>query len=324
MRLRKSLVALAGLSLLVGATVLPAATAAQDQSKPRIVVVTHGQAADAFWSVVKNGVDAAKTDMNVDVEYALQEKFDLVKMGQDIDAAVASKPNGLVVSIPDVDAVGPNIKAAVDAGIPVISINSGSDVYKDLGVLIHIGQTEYEAGVGGGERMAAAGGKNAICFNQEVGNVALDLRCQGFTDAFTKAGGKVQLVTGEISDPTAMANSVLAAIQSDPTIDSIMTLGPSASTPILNALKEQGKIPGINMGTFDLSPEVLQALVDGEMLFAIDQQQYLQGYLPIVFLKEYITHGLIPGGGGVVLTGPGFVTKDNAAQVIDLSSKGIR
>ncbi len=79
------------------------------------------------------------------------------------------------------------------------------------------------------------------------------------------------------------------------------------------------------LATFDLAPEVLQAIVDGDMLFAIDQQQYLQGYLPIVFLTLYNEYGgLLPGGGGVVLTGPGFVTADNAAAVIQLSSAGIR
>ena len=106
----------------------------------------------------------------------------MVAMAQLIDAAVASEPDGLVVSIPDAEALGDSIKAAVDAGIPVISMNSGSDVAEELGVLNHVGQTEYEAGLGGGQRMGEAGVKNALCVNQEVGNVALDERCQGFTD----------------------------------------------------------------------------------------------------------------------------------------------
>jgi simple sugar transport system substrate-binding protein len=58
------------------------------------------------------------------------------------------------------------------------------------------------------------------------------------------------------------------------------------------------------------------------MLFAIDQQQYLQGYLPIAFLSLYKKYGLMPAG--TVMTGPGFVTQENAAQVIELSQKGIR
>src|ERR671929_288283 len=118
-------------------------------SGARIVVVTHGQASDPFWSVVKNGVDAGARDMNVSVEYQAPPRFDMVAMSQLIDAAVASNPDGLVVSIPDANALGPSIQRAVNAGIPVISINSGSDVAQSLGVLTHIGQTEFEAGQGG-------------------------------------------------------------------------------------------------------------------------------------------------------------------------------
>ena len=122
-------------------------TAASTQRDFRFVVVTHGQASDPFWSVAANGVDAAAEDMGVTVEYQAPETFDMVAMSDLIDAAVASQPDGLVVSIPDADALGPSIQAAVDAGIPVISMNSGSDVFADLGVLVHVGQTEFEAGL---------------------------------------------------------------------------------------------------------------------------------------------------------------------------------
>src|SRR4051812_34403346 len=193
----------------------------KDRSDLRFVVVSHGQASDPFWSVVQNGVNQAAKDMGVQVEYQAPDTFDMVAMSQLIDAAVASNPDGLVVSIPGADALGPSIKAAIAAGIPVILINSGSDVALEFGVLAHIGQTEYEAGVGGGERMAAAGAKNALCVNQEVGNTALDLRCQGFTDAMEKAGGKVQVLAVDLADPTGTKNRVSAALTADDTIDSI-------------------------------------------------------------------------------------------------------
>src|ERR671914_651457 len=194
----------------------PGGSPAADRSNIRIVVVSHGQASDPFWSVVKNGVDAGARDMGVTVEYqAPSGEFSPVAMAQLIDSAVATNPTGLVVSIPDADSLGPSITKAIDAGIPVISMNSGSDVFKDLGVLAHVGQTEIEAGLGGGERMAAEGVTNAICFNQEVGNVALDLRCEGFTEGIEAGGGTVKVVTGQISDPTGMANAVLAEIQAD-------------------------------------------------------------------------------------------------------------
>lgn len=292
--------------------------AATAQDKIRIVVVSHGQASDPFWSVVKNGVDQAKIDMGVDVKYLAPDTFDMVRMSQLIDAAVASNPDGLVVSIPDADALGDSIRAAVGAGIPVISMNSGSDVRKSLGVAVHVGQTEYEAGLGGGEKMKAAGVSRAVCVNQEVGNVALDLRCKGFQDGL-EGTSEVLAVS---MDPTEIRNALKAYLIRNPDTQGILTLGPSAAAPVLAALEEEDLIGKVKLGTFDLSPEVLQALLDDKMMFAIDQQQYLQGYLPIVILALNKKFGLMPGAD--VLTGPGFVTKDNASQVIDLSSKGIR
>jgi simple sugar transport system substrate-binding protein len=296
---------------------------AQDTRPYRIVVVTHGQASDPFWSVVKNGVDAAAADMRVTVEYQAPETFDMVAMSQLIDAAVATDPDGLVVSIPDPDALGPAIQAAVAAGIPVMSINSGSDVAAEFGVLAHVGQTEYEAGYGAGQRMAAAGATNALCVNQEVGNVALDLRCQGFTDAMTEAGGAVEVLAVDLADPTGTANRISAALAADDTIDTVFTLGPTGATPALQALEADGLLGQILVATFDLSPEVLAAIRDGQMLFAIDQQQYMQGYLPIVYLTLYFENLNTPGS-LLIQTGPGFVTQETAAAVIDLSAAGTR
>lgn len=290
--------------------------AAQDL---RIVVVSHGQASDPFWSVVKNGVDAAAEDMGVNVDYRAPDTFDMPRMAQLIDAAVASQPNGIVVSIPDADALGDSIRSAIAAGIPVISMNSGSDVRKSLGVQVHVGQTEYEAGLGGGERMKAAGVTKAICVNQEVGNVALDLRCEGFTEGL---GGEVEVLAVNLGDPTETRNAVTAALAKNPDVEGVLTLGPTAADPTLQALEEAGRLGEITFGTFDLSPSVLEALRDGKMAFAIDQQQYLQGYLPIVLLTQFNKFGVMPGAD--VLTGPGFVTPDNAALVIDLSAKGFR
>src|SRR3954447_572928 len=295
----------------------------KDRSDLRFVVVSHGQASDPFWSVVQNGVNQAAKDMGVTVEYQAPETFDMVAMAQLIDAAVASQPDGLVVSIPDAEALGPSIKAAVDAGIPVISMNSGSDVAQDLGVLNHVGQTEYEAGLGGGQRMGEAGVKHALCVNQEVGNVALDDRCRGFTDALKETGGSVEVLAIDLADPTGAQQSIEAALSSDPEIDGILTLGPTGAAPAMAALESAGQTGTIKLATFDLSPEVLEGVRDGNVLFAIDQQQYLQGYLPVVLLTLY-NRNLNTVANPIIMTGPGFVTADNAERVIALAEAGTR
>jgi simple sugar transport system substrate-binding protein len=287
--------------------------------------VTHGQAIDGFWGVVRNGVKAGAADMGVTVNYnAPATESDMPGMSALIDAAVAKNPTGLVVSIPNPDALSPSIKKAIDAGIPVVSMNSGSDVFRDLGIKAHVGQTEFQAGLGAGERFKAAGVKNAVCFNQEVGNQALTLRCNGFFQGMGVAEGAGQVLTGKISDPADMQAKMTAAFQSDPTIDGLLTLGPSVAGPALAAVAASGK--PIHLATFDLSAEVLTAIKDGKMDFAIDQQQFLQGYLPIVILTNYAeTRNLPTGDGtGLIMTGPGFVTNADAADVIALAAKGLR
>lgn len=288
----------------------------------RFVVVSHGQASDPFWSVAENGVQAAAADMGVTVEYQAPGTFDMVEMSQIIDAAVASQPDGIVVTIPDASALGDSISAAVAAGIPVISMNSGSDVFADLGVLVHVGQTEYEAGLIAGQQFAAEGVGSAICINQEVGNVALDLRCQGFEDGL---GVDVPVIPVELADPTAAQETVSGALQANP-VEGVLTLGPTGAQPTLAALSDAGMLGDVTFATFDMSPEVLQAIQDGEMLFAIDQAQYLQGYLPIVLLTKYLETGALPLGSvdRVILTGPQLVTADVAADVVQYSEEGLR
>jgi len=289
----------------------------------RIVAVTHGQASDPFWSIVANGVKAAARDEGVTAEYRAPQTFDMVAMSQLIDAAVASKPDGLIVSIPDADALGPSIQKAISSGIPVISINSGSDVFAGLGVLAHIGQTEEVAGQLAGQKMKEAGVTHAICVNQEVGNVALDLRCKGFSEGL---GFSAEVVPVDLNDPGGITQSIASKVQSDSAINGILTLGPTASTPALQALQTAGKLGQIKLATFDLSTEVLQAIDKGDMLFAIDQAQYLQGYLAIVFMTQYLATGAVALGSPdrVVLTGPQFVTKENAAAVIKFTDQGVR
>jgi simple sugar transport system substrate-binding protein len=298
---------------------LMVATQAVSAKDIKIIAVTHGQANDPFWSVVKNGVTAGAKDAGVQVDYRAPETFDMVAMGQLIDAAVNQKPDGLIVSIPDSSALAPSIKKAVAAGIPVISINSGSDVSKELGALLHVGQDEYSAGKAAGEKLKEMGGKTGICVNQEVGNVSLDLRCKGFSDGF---GGTVTVLPVS-NDPADVRAKVKAALSANDAVDTVMALGAStAGEPSLEAVKDVGKLGKVNVATFDLSAGFLKAIAAGDAAFAIDQQQFLQGYLSVVFLANDAKYGLIPGGN--VPSGPNLITKDKAEQVVELSAQGIR
>ena len=234
-----------------------------------------------------------------------------------IDTAITNKSVAIILDPANADGSVGAVKKAVAAGIPVISMNSGSDVSKGLGALLHVGQDEYDAGKAAGAKLKEMGGKTGICVNHEVGNVALDLRCKGFADGF---GGQVTVVPTR-TDPSDIKAKVKASIASNAAIDTIMALSaPLGGEACVAAAKETGS--KANIASFDLSPNFLKSIAAGEAAFGIDQQQFLQGYLPVVFLANYAKYGLIPGGN--VPSGPNLITKDKAAQVTELSAKGIR
>ena len=287
-------------------------------------VVTHGQASDPFWSVFKNGVDAAAEKMGATANYSAPATFDMVQMAQLIDAAVAKNPSGLIVSVPDADALRDSLSAATDAGIPLITVNSGSDVYEELGALTHIGQDELISGRGAGARLAEEGATNVICINQEVGNAALDARCEGAAESIEEAGGSLEVVQVDLNDIAGAQSTIGSTLQADTSINGVLALGPTGAAPALAALEEIGRVGEVQLATFDISPEVIDAIVAGDMAFAIDQQQYLQGYLPVVFLTLYAQNLNTVGGGLPVLTGPGFVTAENAEQIKELAAAGTR
>src|SRR4051812_40972004 len=222
-------------------------------ARARIVFVTHGQASDPFWTVVKRGMNDAAKQTQVAVSYRAPDRFSIPRMIRYINEAVADRPDGLVVSLPDIKRLGPAIKNAVAAGIPVITINSGSDEFKSLGVLAHVGQPEYEAGVESGERLGRAGVKHALCVNQEAGNGGLDERCRGLADGLRKSGGSARSLGVPLQDPATAQRRMAEEIASRP-VDGILTLGPNAAGPALAAVNASGMAKKITLATFDLSP----------------------------------------------------------------------
>jgi simple sugar transport system substrate-binding protein len=303
-------------------TLSPAAAQAKKAEDVRIVFVTHGQANDQYWTVVKNGMMAAAAALKVKVDYQAPETFDVVKMGHLIQAATASKPDGLVVSIPDATALEAPIAAAKAAGIPVVVIDSGEEQVKPWKLDLFVGGgSEYENGKQAGDIMAKAGVKDAICINHEVGNGSLDQRCQGFSDGLKPNGAKMSIVAVTL-DPTDSVRRVEGYLSAHPTTDGALMLGTSLAGPMLTMFDERGYAGKIKVGGFDLAPEVLDALGSGKMMFAIDNQQYLMGYYPVVFLANKAMYKTFPTD--TVRTGPAFVTKADAAPIKALSEQGIR
>ena len=282
-----------------------------------IAVVTHGDGG-SFWSVAKKGAADAAKAAGVTLDYQ-ESNNDPQKQAQLIEAEVAKGVQGLAVSAPNPDAIKDALAKATAAGIPIITLNSGADQYKELGALTHVGQTEDVAGAGAGERLKAEGAKKLLCVIHEQSNIGLQQRCSGAKSTF----GAVEdfQVTGT-ADVSKTQNEIASKLQADTSIDAVLALNPDIAVAAEDAVKTAGS--AAKVATFDLSGDVVKDIEAGTIDFAVDQQQYLQGYLPVIMLKLYVTNANTVGGGLPVLTGPGFVTKENAATVEKLAAAGTR
>jgi simple sugar transport system substrate-binding protein len=285
----------------------------------RFVFVSHAPDSDSWWNVIKNALKNAEHDEGVKVEYRNPPTGDIADMARIIQQATASNPNGIVTTIADFDVLQSAVQGAVAKGIPVITVNSGTaEQSKKLGALMHIGQPEYDAGKGAGERAKAAGVTKFLCINHYITNAASVERCQGYADGLGVKLGDQMLDSG--LDPTEVYNKVKAFLASHPDTNGIIALGPNAADPLIKYLRDTGSASKFkSVISFDLDGDISKAIKDGIMNAAIDQQPYLQGYLPIVFLTQYVRYGVLPANN--VNTGPGFVTKDNIEMVEKLAGE---
>jgi simple sugar transport system substrate-binding protein len=283
-----------------------------------IAVITHGEG-DTFWSVAKKGAEQAGKDMGVTVKYS-ESANDPQKHAQLIDSAVTEKVDGIATSVPNTDALRDPLKKASDAGIPIITLNSGQSDSASLGAITHVGQDEGVAGEAAGKRLAESASGKLLCVVHEQGNSGLEERCAGAKQGF---GGEVENVQVKgVSDIATSTTELQSKLQSDKDVTAVLTLNPDIAVAARDAV--QGASSDAKLATFDLSGDVVKAIKAGEIEFAVDQQQYLQGYLPVVFLTLFNTNANTVGGGLPVLTGPGFVDKSNADTVEQLATEGTR
>jgi simple sugar transport system substrate-binding protein len=308
-------------TLMAAAFALPMAALADSAQAEgeRFVFVSHAPDSDSWWNTIKNALKNAEHDLGVKVEYRNPPNGDIADMARIIEQASASKPTGIITTIADINVLEAPIKNAIAKGIPVITVNSGTPAEsKKLGALMHIGQPEYDAGKGAGERAKAAGAADFVCVNQFITNNASVERCQGYADGLGVKLGDHMLDSG--IDPTEVYNKVQAYLKAHPKTDSILTLGPNAADPTIKLLRDTGSASKFkSFITFDLDGDISKAIKDGIMESAIDQQPYLQGYLPVVLLTQYARYGVIPANN--INTGPAFVTKNNIGLVEKLAGE---
>lgn len=288
-----------------------------DAGDIRIDVITHAAPGDSFWDVVKAGSDRAGEDLGIDVRY--NSSPEPGEQSTLIDNAVADGTGGLVISMANPDALEASIRAAVDAGVPVITINSGIDDWQDYGAITHVGQSETIAGEAAGEQLSEAGLTNVICVIQEAGNVALEERCRAAKSTFSGTMKNLQTDNTDLAGSQATIESALSA---DDSVDGVLTLGGDMAGRAVAAVEASGR--DAQIGTFDLNADVAKLVQDGSLLFAIDQQPYVQGYLGVTGVYLKLLNGNDVGGGQPVYSGPAVITQENAEAVLEFAEGGTR
>jgi simple sugar transport system substrate-binding protein len=291
-------------------------------------VVSHGGPGDPFWGVVMKGMqDAADllskgTGDTIKATYLGPAVYSVTELVNMLNSAIAARPQGIVCTITDPAALDEPLRRAISLGIPVIAINvpDPRPAGQRIPYLFYVGGDEYLSGIKAAEKMLAVKKPaRAVVFIHEVGHVGLELRAKGFIEVMSAAGVPAEKLAIGI-DPTQAVDIIRGYFAKYPDTDAIFTLGPLGTLPTVTFLKEQGLAGKVMLGCFDLDEVTLKAIKDGVALFTVTQQQYLQGYLPIVWLYLYNKYGFLPAND--ILTGPGFVDSSNVEKVEQLIKQG--
>ncbi len=307
-------------SIAMGAAVAatPFAALADAHEKLSYVLVSHAPDSDSWWNTIKNGIALAGDQMGVEVEYRNPPTGDIADMARIIDQAAASGPNGIITTLADYDVLKDPIMNAVASGVDVIIMNTGTpDQAREVGALMYVGQPEYDAGFAAGIRAKGDGVTNFLCVNHAIQQPTVGERCRGFADGLGVDLGNSMLDSG--TDPSEIKNKVLAYLSANPDTDGILTLGPVSADPTIAALEENGMAGDIYFGTFDLGEEIVKGIKSGVINWGIDQQPFLQAYLPVVIMTNYHRYGVLPGNN--INSGPGFVTADALEKVEEFAGE---
>lgn len=315
--------AIAMLAALGITTISAGADGLKDPKDVHIAVVVHGSASDPYWSVVKRGVDDAAKLTGAQVQYLSPQVFDEVEHARLIDAAIATKPDGIAISIADADAMKGPVSRVIAAGIPIVNLDSGEKPGEEMGITLYVGTvSEYDSGKRAGMRLAKDGILKVVCINHEVGNTSLDDRCRGLNDGLAPSGGGTEVVA-VTPDPADITRRTEAYLSAHPETQAVFAMGAGAANPLIPMFRDKELWGKLKLYTFDISPEVLDSIAAGEMGFGMDAQQYLMGFLPVLFLVENSTHGFWPLNN--TYTGPLFVdTPAKAKGMLQLAKEGIR
>ncbi|HEY7420824.1 MAG TPA: sugar ABC transporter substrate-binding protein [Gaiellaceae bacterium] len=292
------------------------------QSHPRwrFVFVNHALT-NPFFVPAKNGSHDAASLLGVDVKWAGSASSDVGQMVKAMRHAIAAEVDGIAVSIVDPTAFNSATRLALARGIPVLSYNA--DGGKQNGRLAYVGQDNYESGLELGARVVRLCSSGEVClFIATPGQENIQPRVDGALDAIRDSGKRIRIhvVASGVHvgherkkiEATYLANKNLRGLFA---VDAGSTAGVAE---VMRKYRLQKR--GVCAGGYDLLPVTLRAIHDRHLDFTIDQQPYLQGFLPVLqmFLYRYSARLVAPADTN---TGLNFVTRENVGRYLTTRSR---
>lgn len=317
-------------ALLCAGAMLALGTVSAEAAK---IAVIAGSANDAFFNTIKKGVDDAAKVIEANggtVTYMTVQNYD--NFGPDlvglINTAVSQGVDGIAIPVWVPEAQVPALQEAAKKGIKIMMYNSAgaADTKTNVGAINYFGSDEHVAGIAGGEYFAKGGAKKILCVIQVPGAVNLENRCAGVKEGAEKNGAAVEnleLPSTLQGDAAGTAEALKAQLLKDPSVDAVMTLGAQTADAAAMAIQQANVGDKVKLGTFDMSPAVLDRIKNGQQTMAIDQQPWAQSFLATTMLAANIDWGIdLPTD--PVLTGPAIVDSSNIDAALAGVFKGAR
>ena len=283
-----------------------------------------------FFAVVKRGVEDAGHDLGVEAVYSAPKCCDINLQAQVLKSDVAAKPDGLAVEFNDPKALSKPILDALDAGIPVILVNTQNFAEESdprIKALAYVGQDEFNSGakVGAGLLPHLKRGARVVCQNPGPAQIVQTVRCDGlrkFLEA--KIGATVDTLVNTASTPSQGFAVLDGYMRKNKDTAAIVSLNPETGTIACQWVSKNDAKGKVVLGGYDVSPAVLDCIKRDITAFTLVQQAYAQGYLSVVNLYMKAKYGMTPSN---IDTGTLLVTKDNAAAfqpVVEFGSRRLR
>jgi simple sugar transport system substrate-binding protein len=292
----------------------------------KFYAITHDILGDVFWDVFRKGLMDAAFRYDVDVEHLRPGKFSPEIQAKLIDAAVHSRPDGIISTIPSVKTVEQPLRTAISAGIPVICVNAKDDRPRQLRIpyMLYIGGDDNHAGtLAANYLLDSVQPTSALCVDHYLyEHVCHNNRWIGFQNVFTDRKICVTRLRVPGEELRGSARKVASFLEENPDVDAILTLGPPGAQAVLEAASLSRPATFPKHLTFDVAPLQIEGIRTGQIIATIDSQQYLQGYLSVEWMWLHKTYGFVLPSD--IYTGPTIVDQKNVEIAAEGVNRGFR